>query len=51
MDQEFIDLVSMAFESGLQVEIIYEAIKLAQESPCDVEPKFILESAIREWYK
>jgi hypothetical protein len=49
MDSEFVDLVNMAFESDLRVEIIYEAIKTAQEHPYTSSPKLALEIAMREW--
>ena len=49
MDSEFVDLVNMTFESDLRVEIIYEAIKIAQEHPYTASPKFALEMAMREW--
>jgi hypothetical protein len=48
MDQEFIDLVEMAFESDLRVEVIFEALKTMQEHPI-ASPKLALEIGIREW--
>jgi len=50
MDQEFMDLVEMAFESDLRVEIIFEALKTMQEHPM-ASPKLALEIGIREWDK
>jgi hypothetical protein len=51
MDQEFTDLVNMTFDSDLRVEIIYEAIKIAQEQPDSISPQDALYFAIREWDK
>jgi len=48
IDQEFVDLVEMTFESSLPVEIIYEALKTMQEHP-HASPKLALEIAMREW--
>jgi hypothetical protein len=50
MDNEFADLVEMAFESDLRVEIIFEALKTIQEHP-HASPKLALEIGIREWDK
>jgi len=50
MDQEFVDLVEMTFESDLRVEIIFEALKTMQEHPM-ASPKLALEIGIREWDK
>ena len=50
MDQEFMDLVEMAFESDLRVEIIFEALKTMQEHPM-ASPKLALEIGMREWDK
>ena len=50
MDNEFADLVEMAFESDLRVEIIFEALKTIQEHP-HAPPKLALEIGIREWDK
>ena len=50
MDQEFMDLVEMTFESDLRVEIIFEALKTMQEHPM-ASPKLALEIGIREWDK
>jgi len=49
LDQEFVDLVNMVFDSDLRAEIIYEAIKTAQEHPYSSSPKLALEIAIRDW--
>ena len=51
MDQEFAELVNMAFDSDLRVEIIYDAIKIAQEQPDSISPTDALYFAIREWDK
>ena len=51
MDQEFIDLVEMAFESDLRVEIIFKALRTIQEFPDTFSPKLALEVAIRDWDK
>lgn len=51
MDQEFTDLVNMAFDSDLRVEIIYNAIKISQEQPDSISPTDALYYAIREWDK
>jgi hypothetical protein len=48
MDNEFADLVEMAFESDLRVEIIFEALKTIQEHP-HASPKLALEIGMREW--
>ena len=50
MDQEFVDLVEMIFESDMRVEIIFEALKTIQEHP-HASPKLALEIGIREWDK
>ena len=50
MDQEFTDLVNMTFDCDLRVEIVYEAIKIAQEHP-EISPKLALEISIRDWDK
>ena len=49
MDQEFTDLVNMAFDSDLRVKIIYNAIKIAQEQPDSISAKDALYFALREW--
>lgn len=46
MDQEFMDLVEMTFESDLRVEIIFEALKTMQEHPM-ASPK----TCFGDWYK
>jgi len=51
MDQEFVDLVNMAFDMDYRGEIIYEAIKIAQEQPDSISPKDALYLAMREWDK
>jgi len=51
MDQEFTDLVNMAFDSDLRVEIIYNAIKISQEQPDTISPTDALYFALREWDK
>jgi hypothetical protein len=51
MDQEFTELVNMDFDSDLRVEIIYEAIKIAQEQPDSISAKDALYFALREWDK
>jgi len=51
MNQEFTDLVNMAFDSELRVEIIYEAIKISQEQPDSISPTDALYFALREWDK
>jgi len=51
MDQEFTELVNMTFDSDLRVEIIYEAIKTAQEQPDSISPTDALYFAMREWDK
>ena len=48
MDQEFVDLVEMTFESDLRVEVIFEALQTMQNYP-QASPKLALEIAIREW--
>ncbi len=50
MDTEFADLVEMAFESDMRVEIIFEALKTMQEHP-HASPKLALEIGMREWDK
>jgi hypothetical protein len=50
MDNEFADLVEMAFESDLRVEIIFEALKTIQEHP-HASPKLALEIGLNEWAK
>jgi len=50
MDNEFANLVEMAFESEMRVEIIFEALKTIQEHP-HASPKLALEVAINEWDK
>lgn len=51
MDQEFTDLVNLTFDSDLRVEIIYAAIKIAQEQPDTISPKQALHWAILDWEK
>ena len=51
MDQEFTDLVNMAFDSDLRVEIIYETIKIIKEQPDSIYAKDALYFALREWDK
>ena len=51
MDQEFTDLVNMAFDSDLRVEIIYETIKIVKEQPDSISAKDALYFALREWDK
>jgi len=51
MDQEFTELVNMAFNSDLRVEIIHDAIKIAQEQPDSISPTDALYFALREWDK
>ena len=51
MNQEFTDLVNMAFDSELRVEIIYDAIRVAQEQPDSISAKDALYFALREWDK
>ena len=48
MDQEFANLVKMAYESQMEVEVIFEALKTMQDHP-HASPKLALEIAIREW--
>ena len=48
MDQEFVDLVEMTFESDLRVEIIFEALQTMQNHP-QASPKLALEIGMREW--
>ena len=50
MDNEFANLVEIAFESEMRVEIIFEALKTIQEHP-HASPKLALEVAINEWDK
>jgi len=50
MDQEFVDLVEMIFESDMRVEIIFEALRTIQEHP-HASPKLALEIGINEWDK
>ena len=50
LDNEFTNLVEMAFESEMRVEIIFEALKTIQEHP-HATPKLALEVAINEWDK
>ena len=48
IDQEFVDLVEMTFESDLRVEIIFEALQTMQNHP-QASPKLALEIGMREW--
>jgi hypothetical protein len=50
MDQEFVDLVEMTFESDLRVEVIFEALKTMQLHP-HASPKLALEIGLSEWDK
>ena len=51
MDQEFTELVNHVIKSDMCVEIIYEAIKTAQEHPYTSSPKLALQIAISDWEK
>jgi len=50
MDNEFANLVEIAFESDMRVEIIFEALKTIQEHP-HASPKLALEIGLSEWDK
>ena len=50
MDNEFVNLVEIAFESDMRVEIIFEALKTIQEHP-HASPKLALEIGLSEWDK
>ena len=48
MDQEFVDLVEMTFESDLRVEVIFEALQIMQNHP-HASPLLCLQIAASEW--
>ena len=48
IDEEFVRIVEMAFESDMRVEIIFEALKFMQEQP-HCSPRLALEYGIMEW--
>ncbi len=50
MDEEFVRVVEMAFESDMRVEIIFEALKFMQEQP-HCSPRLALEYGLLEWDK
>jgi hypothetical protein len=50
MDQEFANLVKMAYESQMEVEVIFEALKTMQLHP-HASPKLALEIGLSEWDK
>ena len=50
MDTEFANLVEIAFESEMRVEIIFEALRTIQDHP-HASPKLALEVGINEWDK
>ena len=51
MDQEFTDLVKHIMKSELCVEIIYDAIRNAQDFPDSYSPKLALQLAVADWDK
>ena len=48
IDNEFVNLVEIAFESDRRVEIIFNALKMMQEQP-HFSPRLALECGIMEW--
>jgi len=50
IDEEFTDLVEMIFESDMRVEIIFDALRIINET-AHVDPKLALEIAIEGWDK
>ena len=50
MDTEFANLVEIAFESEMRVEIIFEALRTIQDHP-HASPKLALEIGLSEWDK
>jgi hypothetical protein len=51
MDQEFTNLVKYIMQSELCVEIIYDAIRTAQDFPDSYSPKLALQLAVADWDK
>ena len=50
LDNEFANLVEMAFESEMRVEIIFEALKTMQLHP-HASPQLALQIGLNEWAK
>ena len=50
MDQEFAQLVKRAFDSGMEVEVIFEALNTMREHPM-ASPKLALQVGLNEWDK
>jgi hypothetical protein len=50
MDQEFAQLVKRTFKSGMEVEIIFEALATMQSHPY-ASPKLALQIGLNEWDK
>ena len=50
MDNEFAELVKMAYDSQMEVEVIFEALKTMQLHP-HASPKLALEIGLSEWDK
>ena len=50
MDEEFASLVRMAWESQMEVEVIFEALKTMQLHP-HATPKLALQIGLSEWDK
>jgi hypothetical protein len=50
MDQEFAQLVKRVFDSGMEVEVIFEALATMQSHP-HASPKLALQVGLNEWDK
>lgn len=50
MDQEFADLVKRAYDSQMEVEVVFEALKTMQLHP-QATPKLALQIGLNEWDK
>jgi len=50
MDEEFASLVKMAWDSQMEVEVIFEALKTMQLHP-HATPKLALQIGLSEWDK
>ena len=50
MDQEFAQLVKRTFESGMEVEVLFEALATMQLHP-HASPKLALQIGLNEWDK
>ena len=48
IDQEFTQLVKRVFDSGMEVEVLFEALAIMQSHP-QASPKLALQIGLNEW--